>query len=65
MLVAKWLPTLSCCLGAPVASALHEDLPALTAGEAGEKLDAPVLLMAVAMGRIAKEGPNAIGKSSQ
>lgn len=43
---------------------LHEDLPALAVGEAAEKLDAPVFLMAVAMDRIVKGGQDAVGKGS-
>lgn len=42
---------------------LQEDLSALAAGEAGERLDAPVLLMAVAMARIAKGGQDALAKA--
>lgn len=43
---------------------LHEDLPAPVVGEDGEKLDAPVLLIAVAMDRIVKPGQDAFSKSS-
>lgn len=42
---------------------LHEDLPAHVVGENGEKLDAPVLLIAVAMDRIVKPGQDAVSKS--
>lgn len=43
---------------------LHEDLPAPVVGEDGEKLGAPVLLIAVAMDRIVKPGQDAVSKSS-
>ena len=48
----------------PEASVLHEDLPAPVVGEDGEKLDAPVLLIAVAMDSIVKRGQDAVSKSS-
>lgn len=43
---------------------LHRDLPALVVSVDGEKLDASVLLIAVAMDRIVKPGQDAVSKSS-